>query len=118
MYTGENSASKLCPGETDCEIFQSQLGDYETKLKMTCGGCPMLPTKSTKGKQNAVKLEQILNNIVKFYYQSKSPFPPKQEDLTFVEFVGLQILTVEIEQRERGLRIGTFELLKAFCGVK
>jgi hypothetical protein len=120
MFGGTSENEQICPGEGNCEIFQTAAGRSRTaKEQNACIGrnCPMF---ATKVNPNFEKEEDYLSGIVRSAanFRCRRNSGESLADLMFemkpIEYECLVRLDAKIEQKELELKIETKDLLLAF----
>lgn len=98
LYFGQGGAGERCPGEEDCQIFQSaafvdDLGPDAQPIGKThvCGGCDLRSTKPPKLTQidsgiDAAELAQIVEQIETLAAEAQAGFGYTLAELTPLEF--------------------------------
>lgn len=120
MFGGSAENDQICPGEADCEIFQTAAGKSRiAKEQNACIGrkCPMFPTKLNPNfEKEEERLSEVLWNAANFRCRRNSG--ETLTDLRFemkpIEYECLVKLDAKIAYKELELKIETKELLLAF----
>lgn len=118
LYGEAGSGVKICPGETDCERFQSAAGKGEKKRKNACSQCPLLPTKTQAWKKGHKSFKRLVEAAMRIRRERHTGYPRATSDMRDIEFHTLTIIEQCIEQEEIAIRVQGNQLLMILAGVK
>jgi hypothetical protein len=97
----------LCPGESNCERYQSARGkDHRQKEKNACFNCELF---SSKINPAAEKVEAYLDNLVSrirdLRIEQSMGYLPDKSRITPIEFEGLKYVCFLFEKEDRTMKL-------------
>lgn len=111
---GSGAGEGICPGETNCQRFQSASGEtLKAKEANACFGCALFPTKAPEAKKKRLYLENIVESAFRIRRERISGFPRSRHEITALQFYTLLRIENEIEARERFQQTQIFTMLSA-----
>jgi hypothetical protein len=100
-------ATESCPGETDCDRWNSQQGDTpEEKTENACPGCIKFHTKPSPQRE---AVEAFLARIQTLALEAVVGYPPPLSDISTLDFSALLVWRQREEQIERSRRFAAFD---------
>lgn len=118
-YGRKGQALAVCPGETDCDKFQSAAGKTrKAKEKNVCHRCPLFITKTDEGKKGHTALERLARSAMDIRLERLTGYARKESLMLNTEFGALYVTEQIIEQEEIRLKSEASEMLMAVFGAK
>ena len=119
VFGQKSEAVQLCPGEKDCQIFQSAAGKTaKIKAKNACTKCPMLSTKTDKGQRSHKALERLASSAMQIRHERLTGYPRAGSMMTQSQFATLYVIEQIFEMEEIGIRKDLNEMLAQIFGAK
>jgi len=117
MYGTPGEDPKVCPGETNCQRFQSSAGkSHREKEQNACSPCEMLQTKLAGGQKIAVRNAGLVDAAMDIRNERLAGYPRPTWLMSTLQFRTLLIVEQIVEQQEVWLRREQGEILKAVFG--
>lgn len=79
----ESQADERCPGEADCQRFQSAAGATREEKLHACTACPLLPTKITRAGEHD---EAIVDRVERLARERDSGRPLRLDAISELEW--------------------------------
>lgn len=119
LFGGDAFEISLCPGETNCDRFQSANGRSRTeKARNACTGCSLLPTKLDSAKRQHESLKRVVSEAMLIRAERLAGYPRDRNHIRSISFHALLLVERMIEAEKITQSARLTAILKAGLGVK